>query len=451
MEAKPKLKTIHSCGGFYTNKDGYSFLYEQILSEGKPAYAVYSMDTDKVYVQPYLQPNRNLMYKPYNRLPWKPPTEAAPYESEKQLWQDVYDCIHKHWDHSNPTSRQIMTAWTFASWLIELWLATPYIFFHGALESGKSRGLEILASLSKRGWLALSMTSANVCRPTQTWKPTLFMDEAETYAKMPEITGLLNASYRRGNLVPRQRETPHGYVTDFFDLFTFKAIAGTKQLADTLESRCIRFRMSRTTRNLRLFIDKTETTQLRNQLLTYRFKKLGEMLGKVTLPESAVSLETLTEELIPTEAYERFAEKLGSSRLAELFFPLIYVAPSDKIRNSIFTFALELDKQRWEELTASPEPIVLAAIISCYKDNKVQSGSRIKIGDVADVINQNLPEKEKWSNRYVSAKARALGFIKTYIHGRVAIRYDTRLVERLKSDPRYKHCFDDTLPPQSVT
>jgi hypothetical protein len=114
----------------------------------------------------------------------------------------------------------------------------------------------------------------------QSWKPTVFLDETETYGDKIEITALLNGSYRRGQLVPRQTETSEGYKTEFYDCFGFKAMAGTREIADTLESRSLRFKMSRATRKLRLFIDQKETTDLRNQLLMYRFKNLTQNLGE---------------------------------------------------------------------------------------------------------------------------------------------------------------------------
>ena len=49
-----------------------------------------------------------------------------------------------------------------ATWTLERWQAVPFIFAYGALETGKSRLLEILAALSFRAWLALGITEANL-------------------------------------------------------------------------------------------------------------------------------------------------------------------------------------------------------------------------------------------------------------------------------------------------
>jgi len=296
--------------------------------------------------------------------------------------------------------------------------------------------LEILAALSFRGWLALYMTPANLYRPIEQWQPTVFMDEAETYAEQNEIRALLNGSYRRGQLVPRQVETKDGYETRFYDCFSMKALAGTKELADTLQSRCIIFRMSRATRKVNLFIDEEQTLTLRNKLLMFRFKELGEKKRKVSNLEEGIGTTPLTE----------LAQQLGSARLTEIFYPIIAKTPEER-HKAILQYAVEIDKQRWEELTASPEATALTAILQSYKD--MEKG-KILIQHIADAINNNLPTNEWWSNRYTSQTCQRLGFRKCMLHGRTAIRWNRSLVERLSDDPRYSACFQlEQHPPSS--
>lgn len=376
---------------------------------------------------------------PYKRVPWLLSTEATDYENTETLWKEVKNCIQAHWDYPNSVAYDILASWTLATYTLEKWKAVPYLFAYGAHETGKTRMLEILASLSFRGWLALYMTPANLYRPIETWKPTVFMDEAETYAEQNEIRALLNGSYRRGQLVPRQVETKEGYKTEFYDCFSMKALAGTKELAQTLQSRCIIFRMSRATRKVNLFIDEEQTQALRNKLLMFRFKELGEKKRKVSILGESIGVAPLT----------KLGERLGSARLTELFYPIIAMTPNDKIQNNILKYAMEIDKQRWEELTASPEATALTAILQSYEDMKK---GKILIGNIADKINENLPTNEWWTNRYTSSICQRLGFRKCMLHGRTAIRWNHQLVERLRDDPRYSACFQteqEQRPPSS--
>lgn len=154
--------------------------------------------------------------------------------------------------------------------------------FFGPFESGKTRALEILSQISFRSWLSLYTTSANLYRPLEQWHPSLFLDESEVYGDRNEILAILNAGYRRGQYVSRQVEDKeHGYRTEFFDVFGFKALASTETFARTLVSRCITFKMSKTTRPINMFVNRQQTQKLRNQLLMYKFKSLSGDVGEL--------------------------------------------------------------------------------------------------------------------------------------------------------------------------
>lgn len=216
------------------------------------------------------------VYVPYKRVPWSLATEATPYESAEHLFEDVRDCIMTHLDHPNKATYNVLASWAMATWLQEKWRSVPYLQFYGPFESGKTRALEILSQLSFRAWLSLYTTSANLYRPLQQWHPTLFLDESEVYGDRNEILAILNAGYRRGQYVARQVEDKeHGFRTEFFDVFGFKALASTETFAQTLVSRCITFKMSKATRPVKLFIDEDQTQKLRNQLLMWRFETLS--------------------------------------------------------------------------------------------------------------------------------------------------------------------------------
>lgn len=434
LTQKKKKEVVRSVGQRVHGK----LIFEQIRINGNVCYAVWKGKNKLIEHLKELD-TPSTLYKPVERVPWIFPKEPLDYGTEQELWKEVYQCIHDHFDYPDKTSYQILTAWTFATWLPEFWRAVPFLFFYGAHETGKTRALEILSALCMRGWLALYLTPANLYRPLEDWKPSLFLDESEVYGDIKPIIALLNASYRRGQKVARQIETKEGYKTEFYDNFGFKALAGTKSLATTLQSRCIVFRMSRATRKVRLFVDEEQTDQLRSKLLMFRFKKLGEIgeIGEMFRRGGVI------------KKLEEFGEKLGSGRLAELFYPLQYVAPNQNIKDQIIRYALKLDKERWEELRASDEAIVLSAILRASE--QYLDRSRILIKHITDIVNENLPLNEQWYNRRVSAICWRLGFHKTSVHGLTAIKWDSKLIERLKQDPRYKACFEPLPPPSDIS
>lgn len=262
-------KLQHSVGAIL--KDGR--IYEQIRDH---RYALYQSGQVS-YV------DRVENFVPYARLPWPLCTKAADYESKPQLYEDIHRTICEYLDHPDPDSYHVLASWIMATWMPELFNSVPYLQFYGPFESGKTRALEILSQLSFRGWLSLYTTASNLFRPIQKWRPTLLLDESEIYGDQSDVMAILNAGYRRNppQYVPRQVEDKSGeYHTELFNVWGFKALASTETFARTLVSRCLTFKMSKATREVKLFINQNQMTKLRNQLLMYRFKTLGKNNGE---------------------------------------------------------------------------------------------------------------------------------------------------------------------------
>lgn len=366
-------------------------------------------------------------YKPVDRVPWALPTEPQSYESYEKLWQEVKDCIYQHVDLPDVDGYDALTAWVFASWMLEKWTIAPYLFFFGTFGTGKTRALEVLSKMSSRGWLALNVSTASLYRPTETWHPTLFLDESECYGSKFEIISLLNGSYRKGQYVARQREIDGDYTTDFFDCFTFKAIAGTKELIKTLQSRCIIFRTSHATRKIRFFVDDHRCLSLRNQLLKMRFDRL--------LSEDSEQFEDISKQC------EALVDVIGNQREVELFYPLIAVAPNDEIKNRLIEYAKKSANSKMEELSLTTESLCLSAIVTAKSRGYLKNGKML-ISDITSVANENLSFDEQWKERMTASLCSRLGFQKTRgTQGKTCIIWSEPLLERLKKDRRYAACF----------
>lgn len=422
MLKQAKKVATRSVGGSASLPTGYDCIYEQT----EDGFAIYSPNTQKAYSHQELEAV-GVTYKPYGKIPWNLPPAPIEYDSELELWNEIKQCIYEHLDHPNEATYDVLTAWIMATWRLEEWKSVPFIFSYGALETGKTRMLEILAALSFRGWMSLYVTAPNLYRILEEWHCCLCLDETESYLDSRDIIALLNGSYRRGQLIPRQIETKEGYETKFFNAFGFKALAGTRKLVKTLSSRCIVFKMSRATRKINLFIDEEQTRKLRGKLLLYRFRKLTE--------------ETEDNEGVPERGIEPFAEEVGGGRIAEMFWPLYQVAPTDELKSLITKHAIKIGQSRMEELAMSDEVTTLSAIMYCYNEGSIKHGL-ILLQDITIVINRDLSTKEEWTNRRVGALCGRLGFVKVRASsGLTAIRYDSKLIERLRKDKRYESCF----------
>jgi hypothetical protein len=374
-------------------------------------------------------------YKPYNKVPWALPTEPQDYVTTLDLWNEVKECLYAHIDLPDTDSYEVLTAWIFASWLIEKWTIAPYLFAFGSFNTGKTRILEVLAKLSMRGWLALYISTASLYRPVESWHPTLFLDEAEVYGTKHEMIGLLNGSYRKGQYVARQRETDGDYETDFFDCFSFKAIAGTKELAKTLQSRCIILRTSSATRKIKFFVDEKRCTQLRNKLLKWRFDTL--------LSEDLEDFEDIL------KSCEDLVEQIGNQREVELFYPLISVAPTQDIKKRLIEYAKRSASSKLEELSLTTEATCLSAILQA-KERGLMKNGKLLICEITGIVNETLSFSEQWKERHTSTLCSRLGFQKARgTQGKAVIIWSQPLVDRLRKDQRYTSSFTLPLPETS--
>jgi len=428
LVSEPKeTTTIKNTGGLIEKYGIYELTkpnYE------KPCFAMKMKGKPICFVKEVKNPNQNLIVHPVEKVPWELPTEPQPYENVETLWNEVKQCIHDHVDLPEPEAYDVLTAWVFASWQLEKWTIAPYLFMFGTFATGKTRALEVLSKLCSRGWLALYMTPASLYRPIESWKPTLFLDESEIYGDKHEILGLLNGSYRRGQYVARQRETDGDYETVFFDCFSFKAIAGTKELAKTLQSRCIIFRTSHATRKIKFFIDEQRCTTLRNKLLMWRFD---------TMLEGTEGTEAFSERA------DQLVEQIGYQREVELFYPLISVAPNKEIEQKLIKYAKTSATQKFEELSLTSEATCLSAILQAKERGFMHDG-RLLIQDITNIVNENISIEERWRERYTSSLCTRLGFQRSRgSKGKAVILWSNPLVERLKKDLRYALCFSQAL------
>ncbi len=351
------------------------------------------------------------IYTPIDPSLWPLSNHPQSYGSLKELWNEVKQFIYDHVDASE--GYDLLTAWVLASWVPEKWRSVPYLFFYGPAGSGKTWALEVLASICLRGLLSPSVTPSVLFRLCDTWRPTVFLDETEIYLKEDKaaILHLLNAGYRKGQHTIRTGEPDRSGKRNlqFFKVFGFKALAGTKEFAETLRSRSIVFNMTKATRPVKMEIDPEKAEELRSKLLMYRFNQLS---GREV-----------------SENYQFSEDSSVSGRVKELFIPLITVAPED-IEQQIIEAAEDTMKSREQEEQAGVEAIVFNAVVEAYQEHAKEG--KVSIQDITNCVNFSLPEREQLSSQSVGYITSRLGFKKAMYRRRVCIIWDPKLVERLR-------------------
>jgi len=396
-------------------------IFEQLKSEAQGSYyAVWNRIEQKIQSHNDVWRNYTidkLQYFPLPRLPWLPIESCIEYESEESLYGEIRSFMVEHIDVPNELFYDVYSCFVLASWRPEDFKVIPYLFFLGPLSSGKTRGLECLQRLCYRALLSTSMSAAAIFRALEAWHPTLLLDETEIYNKesMAEVLALLNSGYRRGQYAIRIEKMEEGNPQiGMFDTFGFKAMAGTEELAATLQSRCIITAMSRAVRKLNLFMDEDKAKDLRNKLLMYRFKNLGK-----------ASNDMVT-------AFVNENADFRNARVIELFISLIQVAPTEEIKKKLIAHMKQITQSRLDAEQASVEARIFEALLK--SDSKVDGG-KISTQAITEVFNDGLTEKDQATSRFIGRKVAALGFEKCRVGGKgqAGFFWDATLIDRLKA------------------
>ncbi len=139
----------------------------------------------------------------------------------------------------------LLALWVVHGWTFPAWWATPYLRVTSAApESAKSLLLEVLASVSRRAWLAVNPSSAVLYRKIDRDEPTLLLDELDNFdlAEKRDALAVLNAGYKPGAKVPRCSDS--GELEEF-SCYCPKAFAAidVRQMPPALLSRSVTIRM----------------------------------------------------------------------------------------------------------------------------------------------------------------------------------------------------------------
>ncbi len=172
---------------------------------------------------------------------------------------------------------RVLALWVLHTHVFESGEATPYLAITSAeKQSGKTRLLEVLATVVAKAWLTGRVSAAVLIRKIHAQHPTLLLDESDAafggekeYAEA--LRGVLNTGHRSG--VTSSCCVAQGANISYQDFSTFcpKAIAGIGKLPDTVADRAIPVRLKRAApgevvERFRLRDVQAETTTLREEI-----------------------------------------------------------------------------------------------------------------------------------------------------------------------------------------
>jgi len=261
---------------------------------------------------------RNSFEKNYGTLmeyienPDYPENPLNLYKSVKYYINQYVDC-----DDWIVTGKAL---WSFGTHVYSIFDVYPYLYFLAHRGSGKSRTLRTLSLICRLGKMFVVPTLSPLFRTADSLSPTLFLDEVEymNSKDKAELINWLNATFQKGAKVPRTDIDKK--VVEDFEGYCPKAIASTKPIHPTLESRCLFLPIQRT-----LNLDQYAT----NEPKTYHGEELNLRLTFWALNNgSRVYSEYINDDL--SRPYTQLLN-LATPRIRQLIKPLLLIAFQLKI------------------------------------------------------------------------------------------------------------------------
>lgn len=162
---------------------------------------------------------------------------------------EVYDALlanlKRYVYHREPSSYVVDVLWTLGTYFYRLWPAYPYLALHGERGAGKTTLLTWLHAVCFNAEFVVNTSEASLYRSIQAKAPTLLIDEQEglnsskaAKETKADLMGILKSGYKSGAKVARQRlDRPD--ITEYFDVYSPKALAAIDLFEDVLENRAI--------------------------------------------------------------------------------------------------------------------------------------------------------------------------------------------------------------------
>lgn len=317
------------------------------------------------------------------------PSAVGEHGSTQEILTAVRSFIHRYADVGE-VFEEVASYYVLLSWIYEAFNEVPYLRLKGDFGSGKSRCLLTIGSLCyKPMFVSGASTVSPMFRIIDTFRGTLVLDESDFRFsdEKAEIVKILNNGNAVGFPVLRSEATPtKEYNPRAFAVFGPKIIASRAHFEDrALESRCITEVMSGLSPRPDIPLSlppsfHAEARELRNKLLSYRFRNL----------------------LKPHDlAYTR--DPGVEARVAQVFAPLLAIVEDDSARARLIALAHGNSGAIVAERSASIEAQLLDIIVEMRRD-----GIPLGVKDIAERFTERfgLEYQRPITPRWIGAQLR---------------------------------------------
>jgi putative DNA primase/helicase len=148
-----------------------------------------------------------------------------------------------------------LSLWVLHAWTMDAGDISPFmVLVSPTKRCGKTSVLILLYFLTPKSELASNVTAASLFRYIEAIRPTLLIDEADSFAKdNEELRGVLNSGHTKvaANVI-RNVEVNGEHTPRRFSTWAPKAVATIRGLADTLEDRSVIITLQRKPRDAKV-------------------------------------------------------------------------------------------------------------------------------------------------------------------------------------------------------
>ncbi|MFD1259266.1 DUF3631 domain-containing protein [Entomomonas asaccharolytica] len=165
----------------------------------------------------------------------------------EQLLNEIKDTLQQYViaDHETIVA---CTLWASYTWFIDYVNYAPIANITAPEKRcGKTKLLSTLKRLSYKGFITSNISSASLFRLLELYKPTLFIDEVDTFLSLhDDMRGIINSGFTRESAFII-RCVGEDLIPTPFNVWGAKALCGIGKIADTLQDRSITLKLRRKT------------------------------------------------------------------------------------------------------------------------------------------------------------------------------------------------------------
>lgn len=329
---------------------------------------------------------------------------SAPKVAIHEIYDELMTSLRKYVYHQHEDSYHLDVVWTIGTYFFKLWHAFPYLALSGEKGAGKTTLLTWLWAVAFNAEFVVNTSEAALYRSIQANSPTLLIDEQEglnsskaAKENKADLMGILKSGYKEDGRVARQRlDDPSR--TEYFHVYSPKAIASIGEIENVLANRCIKTFMMKKPDGLTLDDD--------SGLAMYAQERFAPIRDQLYL--------LLMQEASNVAKMSRHVQLDAANRFRELFLPMFTIAGcvdfsrGDKSKPTVQMLtesARRTAEQNKDEESSTPEGMLRLALAQvCAQAGSGNDPLYATLEDDGSVTADAIQIKDAFETLFTTAK-----------------------------------------------